>query len=163
VFQPQADAHGVRLTCADGADVLTVLGDGHRVQQVLSNLMANALHSVSAGGHVHVGSERRGDWVRIFVQDNGIGIPPEQLGRIFDRFWRGDPARGVGAGLGLAVAKGIVEAHGGTIDVESQLGLGSTFSFILPAWDANGSERVDVTGMRPMLGRAALPAERCAD
>lgn len=163
VFQPQADARGVDLSCDAGGDALCVLGDGHRVQQVLSNLMANALHSVSAGGHVHVNSDRHGDWVRICVQDNGTGISAEQLGRIFDRYWRGDPARGVGAGLGLAVAKGIVEAHGGTIEVESELGVGSTFSFVLPAWGSDVPKRLDPHGITPELSRAAVPAERFAD
>lgn len=163
VFQPQADARGVRLSCDAGSDTLCVLGDGHRVQQVLSNLMANALHSVSQGGRVHVCTDRCGDWVRICVQDDGTGISSEQLGRIFDRFWRGDPARGVGAGLGLAVAKGIVEAHGGTIEVESELGVGSTFSFVLPAWGGDAPKRLDPHGITSVPSRAAVPAERFAD
>ena len=138
LFQPQADARHVFLSSEGGADVPPVIGDGHRIQQVLSNLMGNALNFVPTGGRIQIGTQRRGDFVRVSVQDNGTGIPEEHLGRVFDRFWRGDQTRGLGAGLGLAVAKGIVEAHGGRIEVESRVGLGSTFSFTLPVCETSG-------------------------
>ena len=92
--------------------------------QVLLNLIGNALKFGAPGGLVTLGAERQQDAIRIWVQDTGTGIGPEQLPRVFDRFWRA--GHGAGAGLGLAVAKGIVEAHGGQIGVTSQLGVGST-------------------------------------
>lgn len=135
LFQPQADARHVFLTSESSDDVPPVIGDGHRIQQVLSNLMGNALNFVPTGGRIQIGTQRRGDFVRVSVKDNGTGIPEHQIGRVFDRFWRGDQTRALGAGLGLAVAKGIVEAHGGIIEVESRVGLGSTFSFTLPVFE----------------------------
>jgi PAS domain S-box-containing protein len=151
LFQPQADARHVLLSSENGDDVPPVIGDGHRIQQVLSNLMGNALNFVPTGGRIQIGTQRRGNFVRVSVQDNGTGIPEEQISRVFDRFWRGDQTRGLGAGLGLAVAKGIVEAHGGRIEVESRLGIGSTFSFTLPVCDA--SDRVElVRGSGPHSG-----------
>ena len=94
------------------------------------NLVGNALKFGPSCGLVSLGAERNDDTLRVWVQDSGPGIAPGQIERVFDRFWRADS--GAGAGLGLAVARGIVEAHGGRIGVTSQLGAGSTFSFTLP-------------------------------
>jgi PAS domain S-box-containing protein len=109
--------------------------DRDRVMQVLSNLIGNALKFVKPPGDVEVGCSRRGDLGVFFVRDGGPGIRAEDLPRVFERYWQGDvPAaeKKRGLGLGLAICREIVNAHGGRIWVESQLGRGSTFSFELP-------------------------------
>ena len=120
---------------------LVVEGDGQKLQQVLLNLVDNAVKYTPAGGHVGVGLRQssaapdRRPGAEIFVQGDGIGIQPDAIPHLFDRFYRADPARsrdGSGAGLGLCIAKTIAEAHGGTITVTSALGAGSTFTVHLP-------------------------------
>jgi signal transduction histidine kinase len=123
---------------------LVVTGDVERLNQVLSNLMGNALrHTASAelstsseGASILLRAESTPDAVQILVHDSGEGIPTEDLPYVFDRFWRGDKSRhrrsGTGSGLGLAIAKQFVQAHGGTISVESQLGIGTTFTINFP-------------------------------
>lgn len=108
-----------------------VLGDRMRLLQVVVNLLGNALKYVGHGGRVIVKAERHPSCIRIAVDDTGRGIAEEQLVRVFDRFWQADGTH-QGVGLGLAIAKGIVEAHGGTIGVKSAIGVGSTFWFTLP-------------------------------
>jgi signal transduction histidine kinase len=111
---------------------LVFLDDASRVHLVLDNLLSNALKYTPAGGNVSVTAERQGGHVRFDVADTGPGIPPGDLPRVFERFYRGSrEGEPGGAGLGLAIAKAVVEAHGGGISVKSQEGLGSTFSFIL--------------------------------
>ncbi|MGW8369571.1 MAG: GAF domain-containing sensor histidine kinase [Gammaproteobacteria bacterium] len=132
LFQSQADAKRVRFRCSVSEDVPVVMADDRRVEQVLSNLIGNALKSVDAGGAIELGAEPVDGAVRVFVADDGRGIAAHDLDRIFDRFWRQDQTQGMGAGLGLTVAKGIIEAHGSTIEVTSTLGAGSRFSFALP-------------------------------
>jgi signal transduction histidine kinase len=102
---------------------------------VISNLVGNALKFTPAGGTVTVGAALEGgDAVRFWVRDTGPGIAPEDLEHLWDPFWQAEgPARRGGAGLGLPIARGIVEAHGGTVGVESQLGAGTTFWFTLAA------------------------------
>ncbi len=120
----------LRVQAADGLP--PVLADRDRVLQVLSNLLGNAVKFTPRGGDVLVLASARDRVVEVSVADTGAGIPPEQLPHVFDRFWQGD-ARRKGAGLGLAIARGIVEAHGGRIRAESEPGRGSTFTFTLPA------------------------------
>lgn len=108
-----------------------VRADGDRVLQVFSNLIGNALKFTPEGGTVTVAAEPEGGTIRFWVSDTGPGIAPEQLPHLFDRFWQGRSADRRGAGLGLAIARGIVEAHGGTLEVESRVGEGSRFSFAL--------------------------------
>jgi signal transduction histidine kinase len=107
------------------------------LDQVLSNLLSNALRHTSAGGTITLGAEPIPDGVRIVVRDTGEGIPPEDLPYVFDRFWRGDRSRthttGAGSGLGLAIARQLVQAHGGCIGVESEVGQGTAFTIDLPA------------------------------
>jgi signal transduction histidine kinase len=113
----------------------TIAVDPDRMMQVLNNLMSNALRFTTAGGTITLGAKADGGIVTLSVQDNGAGIPPEDLPNIFVRFYRGDEARNVEekeSGLGLAIAKSLVAAHGGTISVESRLGKGTTFTIALP-------------------------------
>jgi signal transduction histidine kinase len=115
--------------------------DHERVVQVLLNLVGNAVKFTPAGGRVAVSAEAgdgdgdgrpRPGVVRFSVRDTGPGIPAEHLAHVFDRFWQVHAQGRAGAGLGLAIAKGIVEAHGGALEVESTLGEGATFSFTIP-------------------------------
>jgi signal transduction histidine kinase len=106
--------------------------DARRIVQVLENLVSNAVKHTAAGGEIHVSATSANGEVQVAVRDTGAGIPAENLAHLFDRFWQARGARRGGAGLGLAIAKGIVEAHGGRIWVESEVGRGSTFAFSLP-------------------------------
>src|SRR5882672_4692064 len=129
LFHPQAESRSVRLERVLAADLPPVLIDRHRILQVLSNLIGNALKFVPARGVITIGAERQDDVVRVWVRDTGVGIAAADLPRVFERFWGTDRRAGGGAGLGLAVARGIVEAHGGRIGVDSRPGDGSTFHF----------------------------------
>jgi two-component system OmpR family sensor kinase/two-component system sensor histidine kinase BaeS len=138
-FSGQAEAKGILLCIAknDQLEGLTVNADVGRLYQVLGNLVVNALRYTPPGGTITLQGERDQGFVRLIVRDTGQGIAPEDLLSLFDRFWRGDPARshaeGVGGGLGLAIARQLVLAHGGHIEVESQPGRGATFIVLLPA------------------------------
>jgi signal transduction histidine kinase len=116
---------------------LVVTGDALRLDQALSNLVVNALQHTPPGGRVRLQAGRQDGLLRLEVADTGEGILTEDLPFVFDRFWRGDPARsrsgGAGAGLGLAIAKQLVEAHQGTISVDSAPGQGAQFVILLPA------------------------------
>lgn len=132
-FTGPAAAAGVELVVqADGApSEMNFSADPDRMEQVLYNLVANALRYTPAGGKITLSAARIEHGVRLTVQDTGAGIPAEDLPFIFDRFWKGDRARarqpGAGSGLGLAIARQLVQAHGGEIRVESQPGQGTTF------------------------------------
>ena len=109
--------------------------DAAALEQIVTNLLDNAVKYTDAGGRIHVGVEGDERSVRVRVQDTGIGIPEADLGRIFERFYRVDKARSRalgGTGLGLAIVKHIVHSLGGEISVESALGRGTTFSFSVP-------------------------------
>ncbi|HEY1587521.1 MAG TPA: ATP-binding protein, partial [Polyangia bacterium] len=132
LLQPLADARSLALLIDLGA-VDRAFCDRERIVQVLSNLVGNAIKFTPSGGRIHITAEPWGDMVRIAVSDDGPGIAPEQIPRIFDRYWHlAQRESRQGAGLGLYIAKGIVENHGGRIWVESTLGHGSTFYFTLP-------------------------------
>jgi signal transduction histidine kinase len=145
VFASQAAEAEIALLVEVPEPLPSVLADPQRLGQVLGNLMANALRHTPSGGTVTLGAagEPGGEAVRLWVSDTGQGIAAEDLARIFDRFWRGDRSRshesGASSGLGLAIAKSLVEAHGGRIWAESQVGEGTTVSCILPlppdTWD----------------------------
>ncbi len=132
-LQAQAERTHVQLVLEPTGDLPAVLADAERVHQVVTNLVHNALKFTALGGEVAVSAEQTGDEVIIAVRDSGVGIPMDDLPRIFERFYRADRSRsGGGTGLGLSIAKHIVQAHGGRIWVESVEGRGSTFFFSLP-------------------------------
>jgi PAS domain S-box-containing protein len=139
---PLASSSQIDLRLAAGADLNDVLGDRHRLLQVLENLIGNALKFTQAGGHITVDAVPRDHEVMFSVADTGCGIAPQEVTHIFDRFWQATTrTRRLGAGLGLPITKGIVEAHGGRIWVESQFGRGSSFFFTLPLADVNAKRR----------------------
>lgn len=130
-FQPRAERRQILLTVILPSDDLFVLADALRVQQVLGNLIGNALKFTPADGNVTVRAVAGENEVTFHVTDSGPGVPAEQIPHLFEQFWQArNDKRGVG--LGLAIAKGIAEAHGGRIWCESTVGMGSTFSFTLP-------------------------------
>ena len=134
LLQPLADARHLTLATEMRGGALHAFCDRERVVQVLSNLVGNAIKFTPSGGTIRVLAEGWGDMVRVAVTDDGPGISGEQLPRIFDRYWHQATRESrQGAGLGLYIAKGIVENHGGRIWVDSTLGHGSTFYFTLPA------------------------------
>ncbi len=134
-LRPLAEAQQVQLDGAVAPDVDPVTFDVAKLERVLVNLINNALRYTPAHGRIDVKADRVGNQARIQICDTGTGIAPADLPYVFDRFYRGDQSRSRatgGAGLGLAIAKGIVEAHGGTIGVQSELGHGTTFEIRLP-------------------------------
>jgi PAS domain S-box-containing protein len=133
MLRPLAIGSSIVLESDVSADLPAVLADAARIQQVLSNLVGNAVKFTPRGGRIAVTARQVDGEIRFGVIDTGPGIPPEQVPHIFGRFWQAKPSDRRGIGLGLAIAKGIVEAHCGRIWVESQVGSGSTFSFTLPA------------------------------
>jgi two-component system OmpR family sensor kinase/two-component system sensor histidine kinase BaeS len=135
-FSGQAEAAGLGLRVDAEGELPSIVGDVGRLDQVLGNLVANAVRHTPGGGTITLKAEPRKGGVRIIVRDTGEGIPAEDLPHIFDRFWKGDRSRtragGAGSGLGLAIARQLVQAHGGTICVESEVGQGTTFTIELP-------------------------------
>ena len=113
---------------------IRMVGDPHRLEQALQNLAANALRHTLPGGAVRLHACREDGRVRITVSDNGVGIPPEHLPHVFDRFYKADQARfqAGGSGLGLSIVKAIVERHGGSVSVRSRQGVETVFEIVLP-------------------------------
>jgi signal transduction histidine kinase len=142
---PLAASVSIRLETEIAAGLQLVLADEDRIQQALGNLLNNAIKFTPAGGRVRVVVQREGDEIRFAVMDTGPGIPADHLPRVFDRFWQARSADRRGAGLGLAIAKGIVDAHGGHIRAESVPGEGSTFSFTLPVFRPAPDLRAEIT------------------
>ena len=131
LFRSQAVTSSITLQYRAG-DVPPVLADRHRVLQVLSNLIGNAMKFTPSGGMITYRAEPQEGSVRIVVSDTGPGIPKEDLGDIFNPYWQAKRTARLGAGLGLPIAKGIVESHGGRMWVESEPGDGTKFLFTLP-------------------------------
>jgi signal transduction histidine kinase len=133
LLRPEADARGVALSAEVGEELEAQLA-ADKIERVLFNLVTNALHHTPSDGSVAVRAERRSSDLLLRVEDTGEGLPAEAPGRMFERFWRADRARSSnGAGLGLAIARGLVEAHGGRIWAENRPQGGACISFTLPA------------------------------
>jgi heavy metal sensor kinase len=134
-LEPVAQANDVTLHCTIRQPV-TVTGDGSWLERLLLNLLDNAMKYTPPGGDIRVSVSRDQSHARVDVQDTGVGIPPDALPHIFERFYRVDPSRSSwveGAGLGLSLVKWIVDRHHGRIEVRSEPGNGSTFTVWLPA------------------------------
>lgn len=143
LVREMAARHGIALEVEVAADTGTLVADPRMFKRVMINLLSNAVKFTPSGGRVAARAAREGDRIRVSVTDTGVGIAPEDQAVIFQEFRQvGMDARhrGEGTGLGLALSKKFVELHGGTIGVESRPGIGSTFSFALPA-DPMHSER----------------------
>ncbi len=144
-FGPLARARGIDLTAASAPGLPPVLADTNRLQQVIGNLVANALKFTPGGGRIDVRARRSGEGVEISVRDTGTGIDPEFLPFVFDRFRQGDSTTTRvhgGLGLGLAIARHLVELHGGTIRAESGgEQAGATFTIVLPVAGAQPARR----------------------
>ena len=131
LLEPVAREHEITIT--ERVPPLRVLADKDRLLRVLANLVENAISFSPPQGEIEIAASRRNGWVELSVADHGGGIPEAHRGHIFDPYWHARARVGEGTGLGLYIAKGIVEAHGGSIRVESEVGEGSVFRFTLPA------------------------------
>ena len=137
-FRGEAEMAGIELRVqpAEVTPPLIIKADVGRMQQVLGNLVSNAMRHTEEGGSITLRASPAESGARIEVSDTGEGIDAKDLPFIFDRFWRGDNPRirsaGVGGGLGLAIARQLVQAHGGAIEVDSEVGAGTTFIIELP-------------------------------
>ncbi|MEV4946561.1 ATP-binding protein [Streptomyces sp. NPDC053755] len=153
-----AAAAGVALRL-EAPEPVPVIADADRLRQVVGNLVGNALRATPSGGSVTLALMRHGDLAIVQVRDTGKGIPAGELPHLFDRFWRADAARGRatgGSGLGLSIARQIVADHQGTIDVESAVGVGTTFTVTLSTAAAHGG--APRGGARPDGGAAVRPS-----
>lgn len=143
-FFGMAAEQGITLKSEIAGDeaALTITADEDRLSQVLNNLVANAVRYTPAGGHINIRVEAVPDVVRITVRDTGQGIDPLDLPYVFDRFWKAERSRsrheGSGSGLGLAIARQLVQSHGGTIRVDSRQGEGTSFIIDLPVMPPEG-------------------------
>lgn len=133
-FQDKADEKNISLSIQSEADLKVAMSEND-LRSVVSNILDNAIRYTSDGGNIEITVERVRDQVTLIVKDNGVGIATEDLGKIFDRFWRADKSRqnGSGHGIGLALVKELVETHGGKITVQSELGKGTSFAITLQA------------------------------
>jgi PAS domain S-box-containing protein len=138
-----AEAKGQTLELDLPSSLPEVVIDVHKIAQVVSNLVGNAIKFTPQEGAIRVSARQQDHQIVVSVTDTGPGIPQEHLQKIFDRFWQVPGRKYKGSGLGLSIAKGIVQAHGGAIWAESQLGKGSSFFFTLPLADADTTKRTD--------------------
>lgn len=136
-LQPLVNEKKIALDVQIGVGLPKVVADSERVQQALSNLVGNAIKFTPPGGKIVITVRGDEDDVTVSVADTGIGIPEDQLPRVFDRYWQSTRTNRQGAGLGLAIAKGIIEAHGGRIWIESTVGQGTIAQFTLPVASAS--------------------------
>jgi signal transduction histidine kinase len=140
LFVQEGGKHQIRLEVVNSLP--SIYADADRLRQVLVNLLSNATKYSPDGGEILVGTQSEGTQVKVWVTDCGIGIPREELPKLFKKFYRIErqETRGIkGTGLGLALVKQIMDAHQGTVSVESEVGKGSTFSLTLPCAGEAGS------------------------
>jgi len=138
--KPAFRDHRITLKTEVSPDVPPVLADPSRLSLVFDNLLSNALKYTLPGGEVRMTAKSEDSMVRFVVQDTGVGIAQEYMPRIFEKFFRVPGQEQVSSGLGLTIAKEIVEAHGGTIGVASQVGTGTTFTVDLKAVELTGTK-----------------------
>jgi CheY-like chemotaxis protein/nitrogen-specific signal transduction histidine kinase len=166
-FRPAADIGGITLDAELPSDPVVLIGDSARLQQILSNLLANAIKFSSRSGHVKVRLNHIGSKAQIEVTDDGVGIDPDFLPHVFDRFRQANSAKGrtkVGLGLGLTIVRELVQAHGGNVVANSAgKGCGSKFTVTLPIpavipthiepadTQAAGGEQVSIAGIRALI------------
>ncbi len=168
--RPAAADKGVAMTLSVGPDIAPIFADPDRLQQIVWNLLSNAIKFTPRGGHIEVGILRRDDKVHIVVSDQGVGIAPERLPHVFERFWQADSGttrRHGGLGLGLAIVRQLVEVHGGTVHVASEgEGRGATFTVAFPVrstGDLANARRAANAGLslaEPLLMRQDLRRRR---
>jgi signal transduction histidine kinase len=131
-YRPRFEAAGIELNVVTEKAAI-IYGNPDQIERVLANLLENALRYTPSGGRVEVDAHRDGGEFLVAVRDSGVGIAPEHLERVFDRFWRADPVRSPGGtGLGLAIARALARRHGGDVTVTSRFGHGSTFVAAFP-------------------------------
>jgi signal transduction histidine kinase len=160
---PQAHAKGQQLDVTSPPHAPMVMADRDRVMQVLLNLVGNAIKFTPDGGLVAVSAARHGDGVRFDVRDTGPGIPADDVPHVFDRFWQARSTARLGTGLGLYIAKGIIDAHGGKLQVESAEGLGTSIAFTLvAATEADRLESARQSSESLIAPRTALHAGRAS-
>jgi signal transduction histidine kinase len=136
MVRPELQRKELEFSCEPCDTTLSVRADPEKLRQILLNFVANAIKFTAQGGRIRVGAEQRGDSVWIWVSDTGIGIPGDQITRVFEPFFQLEqgPTRGyAGIGLGLAIARDLARAMDGEVTLESMLGSGSTISLRLPA------------------------------
>lgn len=131
-LQPLLTEKKIALDVQIAVGLPTVVADSERIQQVLSNLVGNAIKFTPEGGKIVIAARRDNGSVTVSIADSGRGIPEEHLPKVFDRYWQSTRTDRQGAGLGLAIAKGIIEGHGGNIWIESKIGAGTIAQFTLP-------------------------------
>ena len=135
LLRAKAEEQGVHLKLEVPGDLSLIRADRRSLDEVFTNLVANAINYSPDGGDVKVTALSHGDYVEVLVADQGVGIDPEEITKIFDKFYRVKHPKTrqvIGTGLGLSLVKGLIEAHRGSVEVESRLGLGSTFRVLLP-------------------------------
>lgn len=153
-LRPQVERNQLALTLDVPRDLPLVLIDAGRIHQVVTNLLHNAIKFTPPGGSIRLVATPQGDYIRVMVEDTGIGIAPAELPRIFERFYKADRSRAAGGtGLGLAISKHVIQAHGGKIWAESEEGEGSRFYFTLPMAEP-------VPGRGPIAAGTETPTPR---
>jgi CheY-like chemotaxis protein len=154
----QASAKALRLTLLAPPDDVQILCDRERIQQVFANLLGNALKFTPHGGSITISVEPREQEVIFTVADTGPGVARQELPHIFERFWQARGTARLGTGLGLSIAKGFVESHGGRIWVQSEVGVGTTFTFTCPIAPRVEAPAVTETPAPPVPAETAGPA-----
>jgi signal transduction histidine kinase len=135
-MQPLMARRGQQCSLNVDEDCCLVLGDERRLEHVVSNLLTNAIKFTPEGGSIRVDVANRGSDVVVAIQDSGVGIPQEELPRVFSRFYRGrDAAKVPGSGLGLSIVRAIVQQHGGEVSIASEVDAGTTVKVLLPGID----------------------------
>lgn len=157
LFAPQAEAKGIWLECPLPEISSAIQADPERLLQVFWNLLGNAIKFTPEGGRVEVGCEGEDERLRFWVRDTGPGISAEELPRLFDPFWQAKRTARLGTGLGLPISKALIEAHGGTIDVESTPGEGTVFYFTVPTSQEDPDEGQEAFRSGREAGPAGAP------